>query len=311
MTVSAKFFAAALALAIPLSSSLAQDDSEVVVEGRALENVIVDRDFYVRLVAESRFTSDDNSLLAEDVNYGRFPSKLYDAQLTFASIDKFKITSGYSSWNNDQGLSVNRKSLTMRIPLNEKWSVYPRYLLHKEEDSHRNYYYLALGGWFANVYTYTQYGSSVDEDGAHRSQVYQYFSWQPKNTSLRLGASGYASSELDSNDISTWQGKAFVSFPIIPDLTHLHLAGAYTDYVDILQYNEYEASVYQAVGAASSLRLSYRYYEDSSELFSHSYSLKAKHYFHPRLGVHLGYRRYDHSDGADFDTVFGGFNLLI
>lgn len=303
LTISALLCSACLAYA--------QDDDDVYIDGRPIENVIVDRDVYVQLVAESRFTDDTQSLLIEDLNYVRFPAKMYNAQISIADISNFRITSAYSLWENDQGLDITRKSLTIRVPLTKRWSIYPRYLLHKEENATRDYYNLALGGWLSKVYTYTQYGYSKDENGDRRNQLYEYISWQPDSTSIRLGVSGYFSTELNSDDIYAWQGKAFAALPLFKDSTYLHISGAHTDYIDLLQYEEYEASIYQAVGDASSLRLGYRYYEDSTDLYSHAYSAKAKHYFHPRLGVHLGYRRYDHSDGADMNTFFGGFNALL
>ena len=303
-------FAICLFLAALLPAS-GQDDSETIVGGRPLENVIVNRDMYVRIIAESRFTEDDKDLLGEDVNYERFPSRIYDTQIMLAGINRFRITSAYSFWKNKQDLDITRKSLSIRVPLSSTWSIYPRYLLQKEEDVHKDYYQIAAGGWLKTFYTYTQYQSARDENDDRTSQVYQYLSWQPANGSYRMGAEGSVNTEKDSNDLSSWHAKVFTSFPIVKDLTYLHLSGLYLDYIDILQYNEYEASIYQIVGDTTTFKLSYRYYEDTNDLYSHAYGIKVKHYFVPRLGVYVGYRRYDHSEGAGLDTAYGGFNLLL
>lgn len=294
-----------------LSAAKAQDDSETIVGGRPLENVIVDRDMYVRVIAETRFTEDERDLLGEDVNYERFPSRMYDTQVMLAGTNRFRITSGYSFWENTQNLDVTRKSISLRIPLNSKWSIYPRYMMQKEENIHKDYYQIAAGGWVKNMYTYTQYQRAKDEDADRTSQIYQYLSWQPSSASCRIGAEGSVNTKENSDDLSSWHAKLFSSFPIIKGSTYLHLSGLYLDYIDILEYNEYEASVYQIMGDKTTLKVSYRYYEDTNDLYSHSYGVKIKHYFVPRLGVYAGYRRYDHSEGADLDTAYGGFNLLL
>ena len=59
------------------------------------------------------------------------------------------------------------------------------------------------------------------------------------------------------------------------------------------------------------MRLNFRYYHDSDELSSEAYGIKFKHYFSARLSAHIGYRYYDQSDGADFNSFSGGLSMLL
>lgn len=54
-----------------------------------------------------------------------------------------------------------------------------------------------------------------------------------------------------------------------------------------------------------------RHYRDDNDLSSHAYGVKLRHYFSARLSGHVGYRRYNHSEGPDTDSVLAGVGLLL
>jgi hypothetical protein len=57
--------------------------------------------------------------------------------------------------------------------------------------------------------------------------------------------------------------------------------------------------------------MSYRYYLDDADLSSHALGLKIKHWFSADMSADVGYRYYIHSEGADFDTLYAGFSVLL
>ncbi|MFC1499177.1 hypothetical protein ACFLS1_12015 [Verrucomicrobiota bacterium] len=294
----------------------AQDESEsLLVGGRPLENVIVDRDLAFRLRAELRLTDDDD-VIDDDVNYSRFPSRMYSSSAAVFQDNGLKVSATYSLWENNQDMETHRWGWGVRVPLNNTFKMYVKYNEVKEkqkddelEDLKKHYSYIAGSFSRGSFYNYTQYRYRTEANNANSHQIYEYVSWRFKN-SLLLGGYAAISKELERDD--SWYVSVFSTIPIIKKFgTYLRVKSLHYEYSSDLQWEKYEVFLYQKILGQSLLRLGYRFYQDSDDLFSNGYGIKLKHYFSPKFSTHIGYRFYDHSEDVDLDTAYTGFSLLF
>jgi hypothetical protein len=301
------------AFMLQATATRAQEDYEIVYEGIPLENAIVDRNLALRLRGEVQLTDDDDELVEEDINYARFPTRLYSCEAKVFQADRKSFGLTYSFWENDQGMDISRWYWDLRVPLPHDQSAHVTFKYRtqeREEFSDRDYYYVGLGKSFENgVYAFLRYRHTVDDDHPYGHQVYGYLSWNPTSR-FRAGTQA-GLSDNDDADRGPWYVDVFTTLFLRPERTSLRMIVRHYESGRNLEYRDYNVFLYQKLGKRSLLRLSYRYYDDTGDLSAQAGGIKWKHYFSTRFAAHAGYRYYDHSEGANFDTLFAGFSLLL
>jgi hypothetical protein len=305
---------------------LAQEADELLIDGMPLENAIVGRDLALRLRAEVQLTEDDDELIDEDVNYARFPKRMYSAEAKLFRKDRTSFLGTYSIWQNEQDLDMSQWSWKMRLPLaSGPENVYDAYEAQSasylslryrkteavEDSPGRDYWYIGHDVTFVNgVYSYLQYRHSIEDGESVGHQVSEYLSWRPADR-IRFGGQAAVSKNQGGDGVRPWYAGLFTTFFLIQDVTALRLDARHSDSREDLQYDEYKVYLYQKIGGRSLLRLSFRQYEDTEDRSSQAYGVKAKYFFSPRMSTHIGYRFYEHSEGADYDTFYAGLNILL
>ena len=306
---------AAVALAFPLLGA-AQDDSQVLVEGRPAENAAVNRDIALRLRAEVQLSDDDDELVQQDPAYKLFPAHIYFGEAKLFQKDRLSFLANYAFWQNEQGLDVHRAGWELRLPFASSLPSYltlrfRQYQLDKAQDL--NYGYVGYGSMLPlGFYIYGDYRAGAEGGRRQSDQASGYVSWKPTNR-FRVGsqAAGGRSQDEGQPAIHPWYVRLFATVFLREDITSLRMDAQHYDTGQDLAYEEYNAYLYQMVGTRSFVRLSYRYYDDNADLSSQAWGVKVQHYFSPRLSGHVGYRAYTHSEGLDLNTVYAGVSVLL
>lgn len=308
-----------LLLLLLTKTGSAQDQS--ALEGESVENSIVGRNLVLRLRGEVQLTDSEMSLIDNDVNYARFPSRIYTEEAKLIQGDGSSFTAAHSDWRNSQGLDSTLWSWKIRFPLQSSdfrdVTESPPYLFVSDWNQSGeggspdiNYWYLGVDKTTVkHVYMFFQYRIETDEGKFTGHQLYEYVTWKASQR-LQLGEQLAISKDMDSDNVKPWYGGLFTTIFLAKDVTSLRMDGLYYD-SDYINYQQYDAYLYQKISLSSFFRLSYRYYRDSSDLYSNSEGIMFKRYFTPRISAHIGYRFYNHSEDANLDTFFGGFNILL
>lgn len=308
--------AAAWFLLAPVYLTFGQaDDESDVPGGTYLDNTIVGRDYALRLSAEVQFTDEDNALLSDDPAYLQFPTRMYAAEARLSCKNGLMFAGMHDTWSNQQGLDVGRWVLTGRYPLDDAWRL--AWMMRVSEgdnasDANKDYHYLALSKAFKNsLYMYSQYryGSEGGSNDTHQASLYMTYN---PFTSVRLGGQITVTGDFSAERQSSYQlGKVFVTFYAWQDRTSIRLLTQYYRGESGFRYNEYESSLYQRLDSKTFIRLDLRYYDDTSDLASFAWGVKLKRHFTPRFSADIGYRSYDHNTGPDFDSIYGGAEVLF
>jgi hypothetical protein len=292
----------------------AQEDDELILEGLPMENVAVGRDLALRLRAEIQISEDDDELVEEDLNYERFPLRIYSGEMKLYQKDRLNTGLSYSFWENDQGLDARRWYWKVRVPLGETASSHLSVKYRKQENegsADRDYWYVGLGRSFDNgLYAFIDYRHATSEGRTFGDQLSGYLSWKPTGK-FRVGSQAALSRNRGRDDLTPWYARFFTTVFVVPDRTSVRLEAQHYQSTEDSEYRECNAYLYQKVGARSLLRLGCRFYDDDEGLTSRAWGIKAKRYFSARLSGHVGYRAYDHSEGADFDTLYAGMGWLL
>lgn len=295
---------------------LGQAEDEAQQGKRALETLIVDRMWALRLRAELQFTADDDELIDQDTSYASMPTELYTVGAKFyenrSGVD---YTLQWSTWENEQGLSSIRWSWRLRAAVTGgecPTRVALKYSLIDDDDSRYHYLYLSADKTLRKgVYGIIQYRTTLDdEEGGEGHQLYEYVSWMPTSR-FRIGQQGAVSHTEGGTDMRPAYSDLFSTIFLLPGKTSLRLKIRHYDSTEDFNYQEYHSYLYQRVMRSAWLRFSYRFYEDNESRRSHTYGIKAKHFFSARGAVHVGYRYYEHSEDADFGTAFIGGELVL
>ena len=302
-----------LAGVLAVSVASAQDEEDQTFGDVPLENAIAGHNLAVRIRGEVLFTEDDASLLDDDVEYERFPSEVYDSEVRVFQEDGLSIAVSYSQWDNTQGLDIKRSGATVRAPWGDKskltWSY--RRLEKESGDPDRDYMYLGVSRRFGEtLYTYTQYRNTAEDGAADVHQFSQYASWTAAQR-YRFGGKGALSIDGEDSETGAWYMDAFASAYIWKQCTSVRLSHRHYDTGDSLTFDETKCFLYHCLWNRLLLRADYRFYRDSDNMEAHAYGAKIKHYLSPRTAFHAGYRFYDHKQGADLDSLFAGFSLLL
>lgn len=303
---------------LPASSVVAQEYDELLIGGVPLENAVVGRDIAVRIQAEVQLTEDADDLIDEDPNYVRFPSRLYSAGVGVYQYNRLSVNAEYATWENNQDVDLSHCTADVRTPFPRPESsnfltlrLRGRETVADNDILRRLYAYASVSRSFDNgIFAHVQYRLATTRGEITGNQLYHYLSWRVSDR-FRFGALGAASRNKGSDTLEPWYAEVFTTIFIINELTSIRLGARHYESTSGLAYQQYNSYLYQKIGRHSLLRLHHRFYHDSDELHSHAYGVKAKCYFHPRVSAHVGYRYYDHSEGADFDTFYGGFGLLL
>jgi hypothetical protein len=305
-----------------LVGAYGQIEEEAVMEGEFLENVIVERDWALRMRGEISLTEDEHELIDDDIAYARFPDRIYATEVKALQRGGSSVAASYARWRNRQDLDAQRWSWKMRVPLRGTaftdvdyippyLSLSYRYYEGDDDLPDRHYWYAGLDRSFrSGVYALLQYRLAAEDGGLAGHQLYEYLSWKISQR-FRVGEQAAVSRSEGTDDLGPWYARLSATAFLVRDWTSLRLDAQHYDTGVDLEYQEYNTYLYQRIGGRSFLRLNYRHYRDSNELTSGAWGLKLKHYFTARLAAHAGYRFYDHSDAADFDTVFAGVHLLL
>lgn len=295
------------------ASVSAQEEEDILIEGMPLENLVAGRDLAVRLRTELTFTEDDDELIDTDISYKRFPSLMHDSEIKLFHKNGLTVAAKYGIWQNDQDLDTYRWGCSTRIPVNPDWRMSLTYLYYdQQDDPERTYLYVGFSRSFdRGLYSLTQYRHSRKGSEDDGNQLSEYVSWRQGNR-FRIAGKVAVSQDQPSKDMGPWYTKLYTTIFLREEVTSLRFEAMHYDYYSSdLEYQEYDSYLYQRVGSQSLLRLGYRYYVDNDDHSSHAWGIKAKHFFSPRFSGHIGYRRYDHSDEADFDTVYVGIGLIL
>lgn len=302
---------------------LAQDD-EASADGEYLENTIVGRKIAVRLRAEIQLTEDDADLIQDDANYVRYPSEIYTAEAKVFQSTGLTASGGYSTWRNPQDMDTVRWNWKVRVPLAssssdfEDFTDVPPHLGFTyrteegtEERPDTHYWYMNFDDTVPDydLYYQVQFRHAGQGGESIGHQVYEYARWRPSKR-FRLGEQA-AVTDSKTRDFTSWYAKLFAAYFIVPDRTAVRLDGRYAQNSETLDAQEYNAFLYQTLGAKALVRLNYRFYMDSDDFNSHAGGLKLKYFFTDRVSAHIAYRRYAQSEEANFDTVYAGFQILL
>lgn len=289
----------------------AQDEDEVLVDGRPIENAVVGRNLALRIRGEVQATEENEDIIDEDVQYGRFPSRLYAAEAKLYQADRLSVAVSLDRWENQQGVDASRIGWSLRTPLTGATSLTLTYRRREADDvTTKHYAYVAIGHYLSkSLYSYSRARYTTQPDAPDTYQISEYLTWSPHKR-FRLGGQAAAMHEED-DDLTAWYARIFSTYFLVEDQTSLRLEARHYDSVDIVEFQDYKAFLYQRVANASFIRFGYRFYDDSDGLSSQAYGVKVRHFFSPNLAAHVGYRRYDHSDGPDMDTLLAGFQWLM
>ncbi len=286
----------------------------MLVGGKPLENAAVDRSVALRLRAEVQLTEDDDDLLREDVTYKRFPSRIYFAEGKLFQQDRVTVSTDYARWRNQQDLDIGRLSGNLRLPFGESRMSHLTLKFRKLENEGSddvNYGYAGVGRSFGeNLYTFVDYRHGSRGGETIGDQLSGYCSWKPTGR-LRIGSQGAVNRAGQADGPEPWFVRVFATVFPVKDLTSIRVDAQRYDTDSALSYTEYNGYLYQKIGSRSFVRFNYRYYRDTGDRSSHAYGAKVQRYFSPRVASHIGYRIYDHQQGADFQTVFAGISLLL
>ena len=299
----------------------AQDEASGLGD-ESLETGIISKDLPLRLRGEVQFTESNLSLIDSDVNYARFPSRMYTSEIKLLQTSGSSATAAYSRWQNSQGLDSNLWWWKLRFPLEissdfRDVTESPPFLMvsswQQGGDSNSptiNYWYLGIDKATVNgIYSFVQYRNTTTDSDSTGHQLFEYVSWKVSDR-VRVGEQAAASKDAGSGYLTPWYAGVFTTVFLVKNLTSLRMDGLYYD-SDALNFQQYDAYLYQRVSASSFVRLSYRYYSDSNDLYSGAAGIMLKYYFSARASAHIGYRLYDHSEDASFNTFFGGFNIFL
>ena len=308
---------AAWLVAGSLGTALAQVEESAMFGGDYLENLIVERDLAVRLRAAIQFTEDDDELIDEDPEYSAFPTRLYSTEAKLFHNSRTTLSGRWSLWENQQDLSIRRWTVRARRPL--PWSTRDaatHFTLKTtfregiEEDDDRQYLYFGMDRSFGDeFYTYVQYRHKSQGGTDHSGQLFQYLSWSPTSR-FRIGEQAAVTRE-EGNEPGAWYARLFTTLFLVKETTALRFDIQHYDTGGDRKYQEYNGYAYQRLGGHFLLRLNYRLYDDNQGLSSHAYGAKLKCYFSERIDAYLGYRYYDHSEGADFGSAHAGLGVLL
>jgi len=290
--------------------TLAQDEDEILIDGEPLENAVAGRALALRLRGEIQVTEDEEDIIDDDVQYGRFPSRLYAAEAKFYQSDRLTLSVTADRWDNQQGLDATRLGWSLRKPLTGRTSLT---LTYRRRDADyapvKHYGYLALGHYVSkSIYSYARFRYTTQSEAPNTYQLSEYLSWSPHKR-FRLG--GQVAATQDEDEFGSWYARIFSTCFLKEDRTSMRVEARHYDTVDSISFQDYKCFLYQRFGDAGFVRLGYRFYGDSEDLTSHGYGVKVRHFFTPSLAGHIGYRRYDHSEGPDMDTVLAGVQWLL
>lgn len=310
----------ALILALVRTAS-GQSEGESLVNGAPLENAIVGRDVAVRLQVQSQFTEDDDDLIDDDANYVRFPSRMYSVKLQLLESSGSHSAVTYSRWENSHELESDNITCDFRLPFSSPdFGVVPSHVsfkYRKKTDSlpdgreETDYWSIAYDKTFQNGwYTYTQYQYTRDDIRASSHELSEYLSYK-YSEDLRLGMQGSISKYNGQDVAGPWFVRLFASAFLVPDWTLLRAEAQHYESGSGYAFQLYNAYLSQKISTDYLVRLNYRYYEDSANLSSHALGLKIKHWLSAATSADVGYRYYVHNEGADFDTLYAGFSVLL
>lgn len=292
-----------------LSTVWAQQEEETLVQGVPFENRIVGRDVAVRLRTEIRITEENDDLI--DVSYERFPTEIYAAEIKLFHKNRLTLGTTYEMWENSQDLDCVRLGLAAGIPVGPLWKLAVRYG-HKAQEDDLNSDYLQVGATRSlgrSLYSYCEYRYLWEAD-YEQHQLSEYISWNVSPI-LRMGGQIALSSATDADGVDPWYVRGFATVFLIKTVTSLRVEAKHYKSRGDLTFQEYQSYLYQKLSSKAFVRLGCRYYTDSDDLDSIALGIKAKYYVNARLSAHIGYRAYDHSEGADFDTGFAGVGVLL
>lgn len=292
---------------------MAQDEDDATFGDVPLENAIAGHNLAVRIRGEILFTEDDAALLDDDVAYERFPSEIYGMEVRMFQNDGLSVAASHSQWENEQGLDTKRSGLTVRTSCGEATKLTWRYSqLDKQDDNpDRDYLYLGISRKLGKrLYSYTQYRNTGEDDQADTHQFSQYVSWTAAKR-YRFGCRGALSVDDSEGASDPWYVDAFGSAYLWKYRTSARLSHRHYDTRAGLTFDETKLYLYHRIWDRTLLRTSYRHYRDSDSMESNAYGLSIKQYLSLRGSVHLGYRFYDHKVGADLDSIYTGFSVLL
>ncbi len=304
-------------IAVLAGKAPAQDEESAMFGGNFLENLIVERDMAFRLRAEVQLTEDDDELIEQDPEYAAFPSRLYSAEAKVFHNSRTTMSVRWAVWENDQDMNLSRWTAKVRTPLSDIRHGAVSHLTLKVSRfegvggaDDRQYLYLGIDRSLGDdFYTYLQYRHSTQGGEFHGGQLYEYLSWRPTSR-FRFGEQA-AISKNKGSDTGPWYVQVFATVFLVKDKTALRFAVQHYESSSDLNYQEYNAYAYQAIGNRLMTRLNYRLYDDNGGLTSHAYGAKLKCYLSERIDAHVGYRYYDHDQGADFHTAYTGLGILL
>jgi hypothetical protein len=310
----------ALVLAL-VPATFGQSEGESMVDGAPLENAIVGRDVAVRIQGQIQFTEDDDDLINDDPAYVRFPSRLYSAKVQLLETSGSQSAVTYSRWENSMELDSDNITCDFRLPfVSEDFGAVPSHVsfrYKKKTDTlpdgreETDYWSIAYdktlqSGW----YTYTQYQYTRDDIRPASHELSEYLSYK-YSEDFRIGMQGSISKYIGQDSAGPWFVRLFLSASIVPDWTALRAEAQYYNSEAGYSFQLYNAYLSQKLSTDYLVRMSYRYYLDDADLSSHALGLKIKHWFSADMSADVGYRYYIHSEGADFDTLYAGFSVLL
>jgi len=306
------------ALGVLGAAARAQEDDAAGAGGLFLENEVVGRPVAVRLRAEAMLTEDDDDLLREDADYARLPTRLYTTEARVYQSDRATYTASYSLWRNPQGMDLSQWSWKAWVPLYVEAgrSEYHLTLKYREraadgDEQERGSWLIGVDRSSANgLYTYLQFRYSTQEGQSAGQDLYEYVSWSP-TTKLRFGQQASVSVVPGVEAPAPWYVGLFGTIFLRPDRTSLRVDARHYDSGAHLAYERYTLALYQRLGERTLVRLNTRLYSDNADFQSEAFGIKVKRFFSPRVAAHVGYRYYDHSSSLDFDTVYGGLEILL
>ena len=305
-----------LAWAVAVNGSAQEEDA--LVGGDFVETTIAGRPAALRLRAEVQYTDDDIDLLADDVNYARFPSRMYSFEAKVFQSDRSAYSASYSEWCTRQDLEYQQWAWKAWVPLSlvegdreYHLTVRGRTTSWTADPADRTSLYLGVDRTSADgMYAYLQYRWTVEGVDYSGQELYEYLSWRPTGK-FRIGEQAAISGNDDEPGTRPWYASLFATVFLLPETTSLRVEARHVDSGEDLKYDRYNAYLYQRVGMRSLVRFSYRLYQDNGGLSSRAYGIKFGRYFSARLSAHVGYRFYDHSEGIDLNTVYGGIQVIL
>jgi len=305
-----------------VSDSFCQEDEDLRIGGKPLENSITGNGIALRVRGEFQMTDDDADLIDSDINYIRFPSRMFDGDVKMFQSDGFSTALDYSYWSNEQDLNTTRYGFMAKAPFGTNATFFAKYRIQDGGEILPNYtfYYLGFSKNYDNgFYSSTQYRYKYYEQSMLSSspgsqsighQISEYVSYA-KPKSYRIGAQVAISNEELYGGLVPWFGRLAGTKYLFSGGSSVRLEGQYYQATEDLSLTDLKASYYHKLGRKIYTRIGYRYYKDNSGLEADSYSAMLKYFFSTKLQVHSGYRLYQHSTGDNMNTVYMGFSLLM